>query len=67
RGEVQLRVFDTLGREIKTLVNEKLPAGRHEVRWRGDNQFGEQVPSGVYLYQLRVDGRQQSGKMTLLK
>ena len=42
-------VYDVLGNEIATLVNEKKPAGSYEVNFEG----GE-LPSGVYLYQLRV-------------
>jgi hypothetical protein len=46
---VTLKVYDILGREIITLVNGEKPSGRYEVTWNASN-----LPSGVYLYQLRA-------------
>jgi hypothetical protein len=48
-GFVSLKVYDVLGNEVATLVNEELPAGDYEVEF-GDNG----LTSGVYFYQLRV-------------
>ncbi len=56
---VRLMVFDILGREVVTLLNEERPAGRFSVRWDGSNSLGGKVGSGVYLYKLEartVDG-----------
>lgn len=47
--QVSLKVFDILGREVATLVNEMKPAGEHEVQWTPIN-----LSSGVYLYRLQV-------------
>jgi hypothetical protein len=59
---VELIVYDALGRRVSTLVNEKLAAGSYEVTWdAGDN------PSGVYLYQLIADDFNQVEKMLLVK
>ena len=46
---VTLRIFDLLGREITTLVNEKRPAGTYTVEWNG-----KELPSGIYLYRLKA-------------
>jgi len=51
-SQVTLKVFTHLGEEIATLVNQKLPAGRHEARWDASGW-----PSGVYFYRLRAGDR----------
>jgi hypothetical protein len=49
RQFVTLKVFDVLGNEIETLVNEEKPVGTYELNWNATN-----LPSGVYFYQLKV-------------
>lgn len=65
--QVTLRIYDTLGREVRTLVNARQPAGFHQVVWDGRNQQGRMVGSGVYLYTLTAGAFNQSKRMTLLK
>jgi photosystem II stability/assembly factor-like uncharacterized protein len=62
RQFVTLKVFDVLGNEIETLVNEEKPAGTYEVTW-----YAEQLPSGVYFYQIRAGSFVETKKMLLLK
>ncbi|MEJ5262751.1 MAG: FG-GAP-like repeat-containing protein [Ignavibacterium sp.] len=52
-GKVTMKVFDILGREISTLVNEIMPAGKHEVEFNPSSS-GLNLASGVYFYQLKV-------------
>ena len=59
---VTLKVFDLLGREISTLVNQEMEAGKHLVNWNASN-----VAAGVYLYQLRVSGSVETRKAVVLK
>ncbi|MGD0339148.1 MAG: T9SS type A sorting domain-containing protein [Bacteroidota bacterium] len=59
---VQIKVYDVLGREVATLVNEKMPAGRHTVHFEANN-----LNSGVYLYQLKAGNFIQTKKMILIK
>jgi len=48
---VALKVFDLLGREVKTLMDDELLAAEeHKVRWDGRNNLGQPLSSGVYLY-----------------
>jgi photosystem II stability/assembly factor-like uncharacterized protein len=61
-GFVQLRVFDLLGREVATLVNEKLNPGTHTATFDGSGRG-----SGLYVYRLEVNGHTVSRKMLLLK
>jgi hypothetical protein len=62
RQFVIIKVFDVLGNEIATLVNEEKPAGTYEVDW---NATG--LPSGVYFYQLKTGGYVETKKMILLR
>jgi hypothetical protein len=61
-SRVSLVVYDILGNEIETLVNEVKPAGTYEVTW-----YAENLPSGVYFYQLRAGSFVDTKKMILLK
>jgi hypothetical protein len=59
---VELRVFDVLGREVATLVNEKKPAGTYQITWDASA-----YPSGVYLYRLTTASLLITKKMVLLR
>jgi hypothetical protein len=60
---VTLKIFDHLGKEVATLVNEKRPAGRHETHVQAAGW-----PSGVYFYRLQADGFfVETKKLVLLK
>ncbi len=48
-SNVIIKVFDVLGNEIETLINEEKPVGTYEITW-----FAESLPSGVYFYQLKA-------------
>jgi hypothetical protein len=61
-SQVQIKVFDVLGNEIETLVNEEKPVGTYEVTW-----YAEQLPSGVYFYQLKAEEFIDTKKMILIK
>ena len=66
-GKVQIKVFDLKGREIATLLNDNKPAGSHNVMWKGQDNFGKQMPSGIYIYQIESNGFVKSKKMHLIK
>jgi len=61
-GFVTLKVYDVLGNEAATLVNEYKPAGSYEVEFDAGK-----LPSGVYFYQLKAGEYVQTKKMLLLK
>ncbi len=61
-GFVSLKIFDVLGREVATLVNEVRPAGVHTIRWDAAS-----LPSGVYYYRLRAGAFVEAKKMVLMK
>lgn len=59
---VTIKVFDLLGNEVATLVNEYKPAGEYEVEFKGNA-----LPSGVYFYQLKAGSFFETKKMILMK
>ncbi|MFZ1082004.1 MAG: T9SS type A sorting domain-containing protein [Candidatus Kryptoniota bacterium] len=61
-GTVTLKVYDVLGREVKTLVNERQNAGSHSATFNGSN-----LPSGVYLYRLQAGNFGKTKKLVILK
>ncbi|RMF56894.1 MAG: T9SS C-terminal target domain-containing protein [Calditrichaeota bacterium] len=65
-GLVILKIFDILGREVKTLVNAHLTAGEYTLKWDGTNHHGKKVSSGVYLYQLSFKKQLVATKKMLL-
>lgn len=62
QSEVRLEVFNVLGQQVRTLVDEVLPAGRHHALFDGTD-----FASGVYLYRLSADDREISRKMVMVK
>ncbi len=62
RGFVQLKVYDILGNEVKTLVNEEKQQGSYTVTFDGSN-----LSSGIYIYSLKVNKFVQNRKMVLLQ
>ncbi len=67
-GLVQLKVFDILGREVATLVNEVQSVGEHSVLFNGQQTTNyKQLSSGVYFYQLKAGDYISTKKMIILK
>jgi len=61
-SQVTIKLFDILGNEIVTLVNEEKPAGEYKVEFDGSG-----LPSGIYFYQLRAGTHVETKKMVLIK
>jgi hypothetical protein len=53
-GRVSMVIYDVVGREVARLIDRKMPAGRHEIRWNGLTSGGQPAASGLYLYRLRA-------------
>lgn len=68
-GNVTLKVYDLLGNEVATLVNEYKAAGSYEVEFTSHSGLSgiRELPSGVYFYQLRAGSFVQTKRMVLLK
>ena len=66
-GLVKLAVYNVMGQQVRELVSSQLSAGRHAVRWDATNESGLKVASGLYVYQIEVNGFSQAHKMILVK
>ncbi len=67
QASVSLIIFDPLGRRVSTLLDDDLPAGSYQMNWTGKNQFGTDMPSGVYFYQLIANQFSATKKLILIK
>ena len=61
-SKVKIMIYDILGREITTLINETRPAGRYEIKWNASR-----FSSGVYFYRIQAGNFVQTKKLMLLK
>jgi hypothetical protein len=59
---VSLKVFDVIGKEMATLINEEKPAGNYEIQFDASG-----LSSGIYYYRLEANGYSKTNKMVLLK
>jgi len=66
-GHVVLSIYNSLGQEVRRLVDREQPAGYHLVTWNGRDQNGKPVPTGVYHYRLQVGDFVSTRKMTMAK
>jgi len=67
RGKVDLKVYDTAGRVVRTLESGVRNAGVHTVVWDGRNNQGQDVSSGIYFYRVQADDFVGTKKMVLLR
>ncbi len=65
--QVVIKIYNTVGQEVKTLVNEKRDAGFYQISWDGIDNLGNKVGSGIYLYQLKAEEFIASKKMVMIQ
>ncbi|MCP4708851.1 MAG: T9SS type A sorting domain-containing protein [Planctomycetes bacterium] len=69
-GRVTLQVYNSAGQWVRSLVDSGQEAGYHRALWDGNNQNGQPVTSGIYLYRIEVEGSSsfiENRRMVLLK
>ena len=66
-AQVTLNIYDILGKQIKTLVNQSQDAGNKIAVWNGTDNLDRPVSAGVYLYRIQAGEFTQARKMLLLK
>ncbi len=66
-SNIELIVFNIKGQHVKTLINEKLPAGNHQVVWDGKDDNSKAVSSGIYFYKMNTNNYTLTKKMILMK
>jgi len=64
---VSLKIYDSSGRLVRTLVYGEFDAGMHTVKWDGRNSNGSMVAAGVYFYQLKTEDKPLKKKMLFLR
>jgi hypothetical protein len=66
-GPVELKIFNVVGQQVRTLADGTYPAGRHSLLWDGRDDRGLQAASGIYFCRLRAGDRRHTVKMLLLR
>ncbi len=66
-SHITLKIYNSLGEEVVTLVDNVVNAGTHAIEWNGRNRFNSTVASGVYFYRLVGDNFVETKKMLLIK
>ncbi len=66
-GHVELSIYDAAGRRVDRLIDEALPAGRHNLRWHGVDMRGRRIPSGTYFIRLKIGNAVSTGKIALVR
>jgi hypothetical protein len=67
-AEISLKIYNTLGQQVKTLINQKYQVnGAYQVQWDGTNNTGQKVASGIYVYRLTVGESSITKYMTFMK
>ena len=64
---VELKIYNRIGQEVRTLVNSSYQAGNHKVVWDGKNNRGRSVASGMYIYKIKAGKYTKSMKMNLIR
>ena len=65
-SDVSLSVFDVMGRQVARVVDSRVAAGTHRVRWGGRNEAGARIPAGIYFVRLATPDGIASGRLTML-
>jgi len=65
--KVTIEVFDMLGQKVKTLLNKKMQAGKHQVSWNGCDEMGARLQEGFYFCNFEAGNYSQTRKMLLMK
>ena len=64
---VSIMIYDIMGREVRTLVNEFQELGYRNIRWDATDNLGRSVSAGMYIYTIQAGNFRQIRKMVLLK
>jgi len=63
----KIKIYNVLGEEVTTLVDEPRESGHYQVIWNGEDKFGREVGSGIYFCQLKVENFHQTRKLLLIR
>ncbi len=66
-NHVKISIYNVIGQNVRTLVDELKPAGSYSVKWDGKNEAGNQVTNGVYFYRMEAGNFSSTRKLMLMK
>jgi len=66
-SHVSLSIFNLVGQRVATLVDQTMDAGAYNVKWRGLNDKGASLPTGMYFYEMKTSKYQSVKKLVLVK
>jgi len=66
-AHVSLSIYNIMGQRVITLIDRPMEAGYHTEDWHGSDENGLQVTTGLYIYQLRTEGRVVTKRMIKMK
>jgi hypothetical protein len=66
-SQVNIIIYDLMGKEVKTLVNDTKKVGQYQVKWSGTDDSGQSVSGGIYFYKLQAGDFIQTRKMVLMR
>jgi hypothetical protein len=66
-GEVGAKIYNCLGNEVRTLVNQRQTSGNYSITWNGKDNQGLRVPNGIYICQLKTGNEIKRGQIILIK
>jgi flagellar hook assembly protein FlgD len=64
---VNITIYDMMGRQTRTLINNQQAAGYKSIQWNATNDAGQPVSAGLYFYTIQAGDYSQTRKMVLLK
>ena len=68
QAHVSIEIFNLKGQRIKTLSSTSLDKGTHSIAWNGNDDTDQEVPSGIYFYNLKVNNEvTNTGKCVLIR
>lgn len=65
-GKAEINILDSFGRKIKTLVSNEHNPGNHQITWDGRNDGGDNLPTGIYFYQLKTENNISVKRIVLI-
>jgi hypothetical protein len=64
---VRVDIYNILGQQVRTLINRSHEPGYYRIQWDGTNDYGEVLPSGMYIYSIQASGFTRVKKLVLMK
>jgi hypothetical protein len=66
-GKVEIEIYNTTGRKIKTLMSATKNAGYHKISWNGKDSSGKNLVNGIYFVTIKSSGKVKNTKVMLIK